>query len=207
LEVINSLETALAIMIAGFILSVISFVLFLYFFFFRYRTEFSGITQLSAILDARLRDEDSAEILNDAIDSFYHLGALAQNANGLIADPEAFDMFLTDFAGRLRKSAMGAMMGVASGDSRRLAKADEMVNVAMIEGAKKLNPIIGGFLRLSGLDEELKKDPEMFGYIIQALSTKGGLLNMFNVEQMLGQTGEGTSEQQAVIRQAINDFK
>ena len=196
------METALAIMIAGFILSCLSFVLFLYFFLFRYRTDFNGITQLSTILDARLSDEDSAEMLNDALDSFYHLGALAQNTNAILSDEDTFDALMTDFAGRIRKSMIGAVMGTASGDVKKLAHAERVLNEAMIEGAKKASPELGVLLEISGLDDELKENPELFGYIIQ-IAEKNGLLNMFRGSTV----NQPSAEQQAMVHERLGvDF-
>lgn len=195
------METALAIMIGSFILSVISFVLFLYFFFFRYRKDFRGITQLSTILDARLRDEDSAEMLNDALDSFYHLGAAAQNVNAILTDEEAFDGILTELASRVRKSIMGSIMGTASGDIKKKAHAERVLNEAIIDGAQKMNPVLGLFLKITGLDEELRKDPEMTGYILQLLSEKG-LMNMIDSNILSLPSGQ----QEAAVRSAAQQI-
>lgn len=173
------MQTILEIQVAGLILSIVSLVLFLYFFLFRYRTDFSGITQLSTILDVRLKDEDSAEMLNDALDSFYHLGAVAQNVNAILSDEETFDMLMTDFASRVRKSIMMSMMGTASGDVKKMARAEGLLNDAIVDSAQQLMPELALLLKVSGLDEELKADPELLGYILQ-IAEKNGLLNMLN---------------------------
>ena len=196
------METALAVMIGSFILSIITFVSFLYFFFFRYKSDFHGITQLSMILDARLSDEDSIELLNDAIDSFYQLGALAQNANAIMTDEDALDAYMTTFAGKVRKSMVGAIMGTASGDVKKLAHAERVLNVAMIEGAKKMSPELGLLLEVSGLETELQENPELFGYIIQ-IAEKNGLLNMFRGATV----NQPSAEQQAMVHNRLGiDF-
>lgn len=173
------METALALAIGSFILAVASFVLFLYFFFVRYKDDFAGITQLSSALDVAFKDEDTSEMIYSSIDSFHSLGILAQNANAIMSDEETFDALMTNFAGRIRKSMIGAVMGTASGDVKKLAQAERVLNKAMIDGAKKMSPEFALLMNVSGLDVELEENPEMFGYIMQ-IAEKNGLLNMFS---------------------------
>lgn len=141
-------------------------------------------------------------MLNDALDSFYHLGALAQNTNAILSDEDTFDALMTDFAGRIRKSMIGAVMGTASGDVKKLAHAERVLNEAMIEGAKKASPELGVLLEISGLDDELKENPELFGYIIQ-IAEKNGLLNMFRGSTV----NQPSAEQQAMVHERLGvDF-
>jgi len=165
-------------MIGGLILSVMSFVLFLYF-FYRYRSDFKGITQLSSALEESFGDEDTSELIYNSIDAFHRLGAFAENANAILTDEETLDLMMTDFAGRVRKSMMGAVMGTASGNVKKLAHAERVLNEAMIDGAKKISPALGILLNVSGLDEELKENPELLGYILQ-VAEQSGLLNMLS---------------------------
>lgn len=178
LEVLNNVETALALAIGSFILASASFVLFLYF-FFRYKDDFAGITQLSSALEVAFKDEDTSEMIYSSIDSFHSLGTLAQNANAIMTDEETLDALMTSFAGRVRKSMMGAVMGTASGDVKKLAHAERVLNTAMINGAKKMSPEFALLMNVSGLDVELEENPELFGYIMK-IAEKNGLLNMFS---------------------------
>lgn len=195
------MDSILAVLIGGFVLSIISLVLVLYF-FYDHKRSYSGITRLSEILEDRLSDEDSATMLHDAIDSFYHLGALAQNANAIMSDEETFDGLLTEFAGRVRKSIVGSIMGTASGDVKKRAHAERLLNNAMIDGAQKMNPMLGMLLKVTGLDEELREDPELLGYILQIISEKG-LLNMFDSSML----SLPSTEQQRVVKEHLGiDF-
>ena len=196
------METALALAIGSFILAVASFVLFLYFFFFRYRSDFSGITQLSSALEESFKDGDTSELIYDSIDAFHSLGGFAQNANAILTDEDTFDALLTDFAGRVRKSLMMSIMGTASGDVKKRDHAERLLNEAMIDGAQKMNPMLGMLLKVTGLDEELKKDPELLGYILQIVTEKG-LLNMFDSSML----SLPSNEQQAIVGQKLGiDF-
>lgn len=196
------METALALAIGSFILAAASFVLILYFMFFKYKEDFKGITQLSSALEESFKDEDTSELIYDSIDAFHSLGGLAQNANAILTDEDAFDGLMTDFAGRVRKSVMMSIMGTASGDLKKHAHAERLLNEAMIDGAQKMNPMLGMLLKVTGLDEELKADPELLGYILQIVSEKG-LLNMFD-NSMLSLP---SAEQERTVKQQLGiDF-
>lgn len=196
------METALALAIGSFILAVASFVLILYFMFFKYKEDFSGITQLSSALEESFKDEDTSELIYDSIDAFHSLGSLAQNANAILSDEETFDALMTNFAGRVRSSIMHSMMGTASGDVKKKARAERLLNDAMVEGAQQMNPMLGMLLKVTGLDEELKADPELLGYILQIVSEKG-LLNMFDSSML----SLPSNEQQAIVKQQLGiDF-
>lgn len=190
------MDSTLAIMIGSLLLSVISLVLVLYF-FWDYKRSYSGITQLSSALEEAFKDEDTSELIYTSIDSFHSLGVLAQNANAIMTDEEAFDGLLTELAIRVRKSMIGSIMGTASGDVKKKAKAERILNEAIIDGAQKMNPVLGLFLKVTGLDEELRKDPEMTSYILQ-LVTERGLMNMLDPSILSLPSGE----QEAAVRTA-----
>ncbi len=191
------MDPALTIMFAGLILSGISFLLFLYF-FYRYKSDFRGITQLSSALEESFKDEDTSDLIYDSIDAFHSLGSLAQNANAIMTDEDTFDALMTDFAGRVRKSVVMSIMGTASGDVKKRAHAERVLNEAMIDGAQKMNPMLGMLLKVTGLDEELRDDPELLGYILQIVSEKG-LLNMFDSSML----SLPSSEQQSRVKQQL----
>lgn len=193
------METALAVMIGSLILSIISFVLFLYFFFFRYRNDFRGITRLSSALEESFGDEDTSELIYNSIDAFHRLGSFAENANAIMTDEETFDALMTDFAGRVRKSIVMSMMGTASGDGKKRAHAERVLNEAIIDGAQKMNPVLGLFLKVTGLDEELRADPEMTGYILQLVQEKG-LMNLIDSNVLSLPRGE----QESAMREAAH---
>lgn len=195
------METALAVMIASFILSCVTAVLFLYF-FYRYKSDFRGITQLSSALEESFKDGDTSELIYDSIDAFHSLGGFAQNANAILTDEETFDSLMTDFAGRVRKSVVMSIIGTASGDVKKKAHAERVLNEAMIDGAQKMNPMLGMLLKVTGLDEELREDPELLGYILQIVSEKG-LFNMFDSSMLSLPSGQ----QQSIVHEKLGiDF-
>lgn len=195
------METALAVMIAGLALSLISLMLILYL-AKDYKESFAGITQLSQALEKAFDDEDSAELIYESIDSFHSLGALAKDANAILSDEESFDGLLTELAARVRKSIMASIMGTASGDVRKRAHAERVLNDAMIDGAQKMNPMLGMLLKVTGLDEELREDPELLGYILSIVQEKG-LLNMFDSSML----SLPSNEQQSMVKQQLGiDF-
>ena len=197
----NLMDLMLAFTIGGFILAFVSLVLVLYV-VRNYRSDFKGITQLSSALEESFKDEDASELIYDSIDAFHNLGALSQNINAIITDEETFDALMTDFAGRVRSSIMHSMMGTASGDVKKKARAERLLNDALVDGAQQLNPMLGMLLRVTGLDEELKADPELLGYILQIVNERG-LLNMFD-QSMLSLP---SSEQEAKVKQHLGiDF-
>ena len=190
------METALAIMFAGLILSCVSTVLILYF-FYRYKSDFRGITQLSSALEESFKDEDTSELIYSSIDAFHSLGGFAQNANAILTHEDTLDAFMTDFAGRVRKSIVGSIMGTASGDVKKKAKAERILNEAIIDGAQQMNPILGLFLKVTGLDEQLREDPELTGYILQLVQEKG-LMNLIDSNVLSLPSGQ----QEAAVRSA-----
>lgn len=191
------METALALQVVGVIIAAASLV-FLLFLAYDYRTKFSGITRLSTALDEAFKDKDTSEMIYSSIDSFHSLGTLAQNANAVLSDEETFDTLLTEFAGRVRKSMIYSIMGTASGDVKKMAHAERVLNEAMIEGAKKASPELAILLNVSGLDAELKENPELFGYIVK-IAEKNGLLNMFG-GKLLNQPSD---DQKAMVHEKL----
>lgn len=195
------MDSTLAVLIGGFVLSVISLVLVLYF-FYDYKRSYSGLTQLSSALEEAFKDGDTSELIYSSIDSFHSLGTLAQNANAVLMDEETFDGLLTEFAGRVRKSIMTSIMGTASGDVKKRDHAERVLNEAMIDGAQKMNPMLGMLLKVTGLDEELREDPELLGYILQIVSEKG-LLNMFDSSML----SLPSAQQQGIVKERLGiDF-
>lgn len=122
------------------------------------------------VLDTDLNFQDLAVATNS-------IGKAALKLQAVLDDEDLLSEYMTTLAGKIRESMAYSIMGVKSGDSKRLAKAEEMLDVAMVEGAKKMNPVIGMFLEASGLDEDLKESPNMLGYLLQALANKGGLMS------------------------------
>lgn len=157
--------------------------------------KYSGLEQLSEVAVAIFDDwnEDSKFELKEVLASANQLGIAAQSINGILQDKELFDDLLTDFAGRIRKSFVGAMMGTASGDSRKAAKAEQIVNEAMIQGVKKLNPIIGWLMKETGLDVTLEENPDLLPYLLVE-AEKRGLFNLFNNESLALPSKQPTGE-------------
>lgn len=139
--------------------------------------KFKGLNRLSDVADQFLT-KDNTESLSTTFESIQQLGTLSGNVNQILANEEMFDFMLTELAGRIRKSMITSIMGVKSGDSKKLAKAETMVNEGIINFAEKVNPWIGMFLKFSGLGDELRADPEMMGYILQIIGDQGGIAQM-----------------------------
>lgn len=147
--------------------------------------------RLSQVLENVVGDDEAVVNVSAATNSLMQIGVAAESVNQIIQDKELFDGLLQDIAKRAVKIFQMSILGTKSGDVRRMAKAETLVNEAIIDGAAKLNPLIGIALKATGLDEELKKDPEMFGYILQAIQDKG-LLRMLD-QNALSLPGVGDS--------------
>ena len=132
-------------------------------------------------------DDQSVTNISNAANSLVQIGVLAQTGNEIFQDEALFDGILNTIAQRAVKIFQMSILGTKSGDSRRLQKAETLVNEGLVEGIKSLNPLIGVALKATGLDEELRKDPEMFQYIMQVIMDKG-LLNFLD-PSMLGMGG------------------
>ena len=162
--------------------------------------KFPSITKLSDNLTQFVNADGSTEQLSTAVDSMVHIGELASNANAILASSEMMESLMTDLASRVMHSFKMSMMGTASGDVKKIAKAERLVTEAVIEGVKQYSPWINIALKATGLDEELKEDPEMFGLIMQVLTKNDGLMGM--LQGMGGIEGMTAGQEQDVVREA-----
>ena len=169
------------------------------------RFRFGWIKPLSQKIKHFTDKKGSEEQISEAIESFVHIGALASNANEIMADESLFNGLLSTLANRIMNSFKMSMMGTASGDVKKMAKAERLVNEALIEGVKQMSPWISIALKTTGLDEELKEDPEMFGLIMQVLSQNQGLMGMLGNISGLEGIVPSSQEGEAAVRQAIKD--
>ena len=169
------------------------------------RFRFGWIRPLSEKIKHFINKEEGEEQISDAIDSFVHIGGLASNANAIMADEELFNGLLSTLANRIMHSFKMSMMGTASGDVKKMAKAERLVNESLIEGVKQMSPWINMALKVTGLDEELKEDPEMFGLIMQVLMKNEGLMGMLGNLGGLEGVVPSSAQGEEVVRQAIRD--
>lgn len=139
--------------------------------------------RLGQVLEKIFIDDKSVENVTEATESLVQIGTAAESANKIFQDKELFDNLLTQIAQRGVKIYAKTLAGVASGDSRRMAKAEGIVNEAMVKGLKKLHPLIDYGLRITELDKVIEEEPEMFQYIMAQLMDKG-FLNMINPESL-----------------------
>ncbi len=165
--------------------------------------KFSGLEKISDVLESTFADEKNVEMLSQSLNSMQQIGVAAGSLNAILSDEETFDGLLTELASRIRKSFIGAMMGTASGDSRRKEKAERLVTEAMVQGAKQINPALGMILKVTGLDEELEKDPEMLSYIIQVVQEKG-LMDMFSSQMQSIPQSQGLNTES--VNKTVVDF-
>jgi len=164
---------------------------------------FKRILVLAENFEHLINKKGGQEQLSNAVDAFVHIGGLASNANAIMADEELFDGLLSTLANRIMKSLKMSMMGTASGDVKKYARAERLVNEALVEGIKKMNPYVEIILKVTGLDQEIQEDPELFGLILQVITKNEGLMGML---QNLGgvEALTGTSQQdQDLIRTEI----
>ena len=150
--------------------------------------------RLGRFLDNVLGDDEAVVNVTEATNSLLQIGTAAGSINGILQDDELLDGFLTEIAKRGVKIFQMSMLGIKSGDSRRMAKAETLVNEGLLKGLKSLNPIIKYGLELTGLDEEIEKEPEMFQYIMHQLMEKG-VLNMFSPESLAVPKGSVSGKQ------------
>ena len=167
-------ETIIAAIIAA-ITTIISLV----FITFYFSSKLKPFESVGVLLEQTVGDETQVLELSQAVNSLVHIGVMAQTMNQIFQDEALLEGLLTTIAQKAVKIFQMSVLGTKSGDSRKAAKAEAMVNEAMIVGMEKLNPVIGIALKATGLDEELRKDPEMFQYIMQVVMDKG-LLNMLD---------------------------
>ena len=170
------------IMVVG--VAVVPFLLFRH--FSKKLSPFEKIADVAGVIfdDFSEDSEDNKAKITGLIDTLTGLGNAATGINVILSDEEAFESFMTILASKIRKSMIGSFLGTASGDSKRMAKAETLVNKAIVDGATKLNPIIGMLIKSTGLDEVLQEDPEMFDYILQVIANKDGLMSMFANQNM-----------------------
>jgi len=143
-------EALVITQLVGIIVSVLT-ILFITSYFAR---KVDPFTRLIPLIESFSGDEKSQVRLNDALDSLIYIGASAKILYGMFEDEESYTGFITLIAQKAVKIFQMSMLGVKSGDSRREAKAEELVQKAMIRGAKELSPAIGIALKVTGLDEE-----------------------------------------------------
>ena len=154
--------------------------LFLALYFSRRLTPFD---RMGRVLENVLGDDEAVAQMTASTNSLMQIGTAAESMNAILQDEELFDNLLQDIAKRAVKIAQMSMLGIKSGDSRRMAKAEGIVNEAMVKGLKKLHPLIDYGLRITELDKVIEEEPEMFQYIMAQLMDKG-FLNMMNPESL-----------------------
>lgn len=149
--------------------------------------------RLGQVLEKIFIDDKSVENVTEATESLVQIGTAAESINKIFQNEELLNGLLTQIAQRGVKIYANTLAGVASGDSRRMAKAEGIVNEAMVKGLKKLHPLIDYGLRITELDKVIEEEPEMFQYIMAQLMDKG-FLNMINPESLAvpRETGERT---------------
>lgn len=154
------------------------------FFYFIFRKELKPFKRLADIATVIFdeSDEYDKEKISGIVDDLSTLGRAASNVNEVLSSEEAFDGFMTILANKIRKSFVAGLLGGASGDSKRMAKADKLVNKAMIDGLAQMNPMIGAAAQAMGLNEIIEEDPEMFDAILKVIFNKGGLIEMFKTQ-------------------------
>ena len=169
-------------------------------FYMRFR--FRWLKSLSEKIQHFVNKKGSQEQISEAIDSFVHIGGLASNANAIMADESLFNGLLSTLANRIMHSFKMSMMGTASGDVKKMAKAERLVNEALIEGVKQMSPWVNIALKATGLEEELKEDPEMFGLIMQVITENKGLMGMLqNMGSVEGFISAPETDQDMVRRE------
>lgn len=139
------------------------------------KKRYSGLNRLSAKLDDYLGSKENEEMIDRSVQSFFEVSQLAQTTNAILNNEEAFEGLLTNLATKIRTSFQRSLMGTESGNVRKKEKAERLAQDAIIHGIKEFNPMIGMALKATGLDEELQKDPELLGYILQYMTQNGGI--------------------------------
>lgn len=188
--------------IATLVISVVVPLLLVLYFEIRFKFVRRLVHIIEPILDKF--DPDDAKF-SAMTDNLVSLGQAATNINTILSDEEAFDGTLSLLANKIRKSFIGSLLGTASGDSKRMARADTLVNEAVVQGAMRLNPILGIVIKATGLDQVIKDDPEMFDYIFEAIANKGGLMKLIGSQLPNMPTGVSEEDVRAVTR-AMKDF-
>ena len=158
----------------------------------KFSNRYRGLERLSEIVEEFTADSENVNQLKTITQSLVQIGYGADAMLQILNDEEAIDSLLTALASKIRKSFVGAMMGTASGDSRKKEKAERMVNEAIVTAAQKMNPMVGVILKATGIDQELQEDPELMGYILQVLSEKN--LGSMLQGQILPQSGSLNTE-------------
>lgn len=126
----------------------------------------------------------SPDTFSEVAQSLNTLSSSVSFYTEMFTNEETLDTLLQEIASRAVRIFQMSILGTKSGDSRKAAKAEALVNEAVVTGIKKINPVVDWFLRETELDQELEKNPELLGYIIQQVVDKG-LLNMFGSELSL----------------------
>lgn len=157
--------------------------------------------KIGDVLDNVVGDDEAVANVTEAANSLIQIGQAAEHANEILQDEELLDGFLQEIAKRGVKIFQMSLLGTKSGDSRKMAKAERLVEEGMVDAIAKINPVIGIFLEASGLGEELRENPNMLGYVVQAVQNKG-LLNMFDLSSL----GVPATGKQAQTKPIGRDF-
>lgn len=118
-------------------------------------------------------DKQTTRSTKQAFSTFQRIGEAANYIVETIEDDDLLGEFVTRLVQKARKIGAMSLMGVKSVDSRKMIKAEKMVDEAMVKMATKTNPILTWVLETTGFDEELKKYPDLIPYLITAAEQKG----------------------------------
>ncbi len=167
--------------------------------------KYKGFERMADLASVYLTDSDNEEVLESTFNSITQLGVLAANVNHILATPDELDQTLTVIAQRAFHIAKMSMMGTASGDVKKKAYAEKVLNKAMIEGVKNFSPAIRLLLKVTELDKELEADPELFPLIMQLISENDGLMGMLTGLGGMQNAGavQGTQAQEELIRDKL----
>ena len=149
-----------------------------------FQREMKPFRRISEIATSIFDDFDDAQKnkIGGILDTISPIADAANNLNAVLSNEEAFDASLTILASKIRKSFVAGLLGEASGDSKRMAKADTLINTAMVDGLASINPLLGPLMESLGIKEMISEDPKMFDAIIASVFQKGGLIEMFKAQ-------------------------
>lgn len=108
-----------------------------------------------------------------AFKTFQEMGRSLSYLVETIEDDDLLGDVVSRTIQKAKKIGAMSLMGVKSVDSRKMIKAEKMIDEAMVKMATKSNPILDWILKETGFDEELAKYPDMIPYLLQAANSKG----------------------------------
>ena len=149
-------------------------------FYFVFKRELKPFKQIADMATTIFDDfdEDTSTKITSFIDTLEPIAKAAVGINEILSNEESFKAGMQTLAHYIRTSFVAGLLGEVSGDSKRMAKADKLIDKAMVKGLAGINPMLQPLIEGLNLEGVIDEDPKMFNALVGAVFKEGGILSM-----------------------------